>query len=145
MRKVISIDPGHKKCGILLADVEGLFVIDGKTVINSSVIKLIEDWREKYIIDLIIIGNGTTSRYWQGKFIDNEIGPIELVDERMTTLLARSRYLELCPPKFIFRWIPKTLIPPPANLDAVVALILIENYFGKKLEWKSPVELRIWP
>ncbi|KGG16682.1 MULTISPECIES: hypothetical protein [unclassified Prochlorococcus] len=145
MTNVIAIDPGHKKCGLLLAEINGLNVIDGKTVEKSSVIKLINSWRSAYSVELILLGNGTTSKYWNDQLSLNGIGIIKVVDEAMTTLRAKTRYLELCPPKLVFRWLPSTLIFPPKHLDAIVALILIEDYYQKKFNWEKPIEIRIWP
>ena len=59
MRIVISIDPGNQKCGLLLADLTNLSVIYGKVVKKNYVIKLINQWKNIYSIDLIILGNGT--------------------------------------------------------------------------------------
>ena len=145
MRYVIAIDPGHKKCGVVLADLNNLIVVDGKTAKKSSVIQIIQDWREVYNIELIIIGNGTTSKYWQFELLSNGLLPVQVVDENRTTIRAKARYLELSPPWLIFRWFPKTLILPPPNLDTVVALILIEDYFDIKLKWEVPIELKTWP
>ena len=145
MKKVIAIDPGHKKCGLVLADLECSVVIDGKISINSSVINLIKYWRENHSIELILLGNGTSSKYWQSELLTENISPIQLVDERMTTLRARERYLEIFPPEFLVKLIPKGLILPPKNLDVIVALILIEDYFQIKLRWSKSIELKIWP
>ena len=94
---------------------------------------------------MIILGNGTTSKYWKTELYSNNINPVELVDEASTTLRARGRYLELSPPNFPTNLLPKTLIFPPSNLDAVVALILVEDYFAKQLEWKQPIQVKIGP
>ncbi len=145
MRIVISIDPGNQKCGLLLADLINLSVIDGKVVKKNYVIKLINQWKNIYSIDLIILGNGTTSQYWKSKLYSNNISPVKLVDEARTTLRARERYLELCPPKFPISLVPRPLLLPPSNLDAVVALILIEDFSNKQLKWKKPIEIRISP
>ncbi len=144
MKKVIAIDPGHKKCGLLLADVECSLVIDGKISLNSSVINLINYWRENHSVELILLGNGTTSNYWQSELLAANISPIQLVDEKMTTLRARERYLEIFPPEFLIKLIPKGLILPPKNLDVIVSLILIEDYFQVKLRWSKSIELKIW-
>ena len=145
MKKVIAIDPGHKKCGLLLADLECSLAIDGKISLNSSVVNLINYWRENHSVELILLGNGTTSKYWQFELLSENIYPIQLVDERMTTLRARERYLEIFPPDFLVKFIPKGLILPPKNLDVIVALILIEDYFQIKLRWSKSIELKIWP
>ncbi len=145
MKKVIAIDPGHKKCGLLLADLECSLAIDGKISLNSSVVNLINYWRENHLVELILLGNGTTSKYWQSELLAANISPIQLVDERMTTLRARDRYLEIFPPEFLLKLIPKRLILPPKNLDVIVSLILIEDYFQVKLRWSKSIELKIWP
>ena len=145
MKKVIAIDPGNKKCGLLLADVDDAIAIDGKISINSSVVNLINYWRENHSVELILLGNGTTSKYWQSELLAENISPIQLVDERMTTLRARERYLEIFPPEFFVKFIPKGLIFPPKNLDVIVALILIEDYFQIKLRWSKSIEFKIWP
>ena len=143
MKKILSIDPGHKKCGLLLADIEDLVVLSGKIVKHSSVIELINFWKRTNTVDLILLGNGTTSKYWKSELFANQISPVKLVDETSTTLRAKWRYLELCPPNFLFKLLPKTLIPPPENLDAIVALILIEDFLDKKLSWEKPIEFKI--
>ncbi len=145
MKKVIAIDPGHKKCGLLLADLETSIAVDGKISINASVINLIKAWRDKYSVELILLGNGTTSKYWYSKLLSAEIYPVQFVDERMTTLRARERYLELFPPAGLLKLLPKGLILPPKYLDVIVALILIEDYFKIKLRWSKSIELKICP
>ena len=145
MKKILSIDPGHRKCGLLLADIEDLVVLSGKIVKHSSVIEFINFWKRTNTVDLILLGNGTTSKYWKSELFANQISPVKLVDETSTTLRARWRYMELCPPKFVFKWLPKTLLLPPENLDSVVALILIEDYFDKKLFWPPPIQFKIEP
>ncbi len=145
MTLLISIDPGNQKCGLLLADLKKSIVISGKIVKKNFVIRLINDWIHNNSIDLILLGNGTTSQYWLSQLNSNNIRPVKLVDEASTTLRARERYLELSPPNFPTNLLPKTLIFPPSNLDAVVALILVEDYSKKKLKWEKPIEIRIWP
>ncbi len=143
--KVISIDPGQQKCGVLLADLTKLRVVFGKIVEKEKVISLIRSWIENYSIECILLGNGTTSKFWESELIANKIDPVKLVNESHTTLRAKERYFQLCPPRFIFSLFPKALILPPKNLDAVVALILVEDYFQKRLEWQSPIEIKISP
>ncbi len=145
MRNILSIDPGNKKCGVLLADIQDSIVISSKIVQKPHVIDLINLWKKNNTFDLVLLGNGTTSKFWEAKFLSNQISPVQLVDETNTTLRAKSRYLELCPPNFLFWWVPNTLILPPKNLDAVVALIFIEDYFDKKLTWPKPIEFKTWP
>ena len=122
-----------------------LSVISGKIVRKTYVISLLKDWINTHDIDLILLGNGTTSTYSKTELYSNNINPVELVDETGTTLRARGRYLELCPPQFPISCLPKTLLFPPSYLDSIVALILVEDFTKKKLDWKEPIEIRIWP
>ncbi len=145
MNTIVSIDPGNQKCGLVLADINKLSVVKGKVVRKTHVIKLMNEWNNIYDIDLILLGNGTTSKYWFSQLNSYKFSSIKLVDEARTTLRARERYLELSPPKFPVSLLPRTLLVPPSNLDAVVALILIEDFIKKKLEWNKTVEIRIWP
>ena len=141
MSRIVAVDPGKYKCGLVLADIDRCLVIDGKVVLSSQVNQLIEDWQAFSVIDKIILGNGTTSNYWGQKL--SLFSDIEVVDEKNTTLRARERYWELWPPSGLFAWLPRGLFLPPNNLDAVAALILLENYLGKELSWEGSHEFKI--
>ncbi len=145
MRKIISIDPGHQKCGIILADLDELLVIEGKIVKKDYVIELISNWHQDHQIKIVLLGNGTTSQYWKDKLIANKISPVILVDETRTTLRARERYMELNPNKFLFEMFFRILLFPPKNLDSIVALILIEDYLDRKFKWLKSIDFKTWP
>ena len=142
MSNILAIDPGKKKCGLLLADLDFGIVLYGRVVDYSAVIALIERWRSKEHFDSIILGNGTSSQFWQKKL--KGLAPIEVVEEKGTTLRARERYWELWPPGIWLRWLPRGLIVPSTHLDAVAALVLLEDYLNQKLEWPGHSDFRIW-
>ena len=143
MRRIVAIDPGSKKCGLLLADLDKKLVLDGRVVDKSAVIDLITIWKSQATLDGILLGNGTTSQYWLG--ILKDLAPVQIVEERGTTLRARNRYWELWPPAIWCRWLPRGLIIPPNHLDAVAALVLLEDHFCKKLQWRGSKDFKIWP
>ncbi len=143
MNRIISIDPGQKKCGLLLADLSKDLVLDGRVVIKSSVIEIIPLWHETEAVSSILLGNGTTSKFWLNLL--SNFNEITLVEETGSTLRARERYWDLWPPKGLFRLIPRGLILPPEPLDAVAALILLEDHIGRKIAWNQPRDFRIWP
>tara|TARA_Y100001968_G_C19370035_1_gene724627 strand:- start:558 stop:995 length:438 start_codon:yes stop_codon:yes gene_type:complete len=145
MSKIISIDPGHKKCGIVLVDKELREVIDGKIVSRKSVIGLINYWNKKFKIDLIILGNGTSSNYWKLEIEKESFIPIKLFEEKNTTLRSRYRYWELWPKNIFLRLIPSGLIIPPENLDAIAALLILEDYLKIKFSWPQKSNFKIWP
>ena len=92
-------------------------------------------WNRRYLFDKIVLGNGTSSEDRLNSLKDKY--PIELVEEKGTTLRARNRYWELNPPSIWIRWIPKSLLLPPENLDALAALVILEDHLQKKLSWKD--------
>ena len=143
MIRLIAIDPGKKKCGLLLADIDKGLVLDGRVVAHFAVIELINSWKSEGYVDGIILGNGTSSKSWEKKFKD--LAPIQIVEERGTTLRARSRYWELWPPGIFLRFLPRGLIVPSQYLDAVAALVLLEDYLNQKLHWPGSPNFKILP
>ena len=91
MSRVITIDPGKSKCGLVLAE------ISEKKVYEAIILKseLLKNYVRNLIaaedISLIIIGNGTTSREIREKlhFFKKEIITFE---EKNTTYRAKARY-----------------------------------------------------
>ena len=135
MSRLISLDPGLNKCGLLLVDKELRIVLDGRVVAKDAVINLINFWQDKYSIELILLGNGTSSNYWKLEIEKNTSVAIELFEEKNTTLRARSRYWELWPKSFFLSLIPSGLLVPSENLDAVAALVLLEDYLKIQFKW----------
>ena len=123
MAKVITIDPGKSKCGLVLAE------ISEKKVYQAIILKseLLENYLRNLItaedIDQIIIGNGTTSREIKEKlnFFEKEIISFE---EKNTTYRAKARYFELFPISGLKFLIPREIFILNKNLDAISALIL---------------------
>ena len=143
MAKILSIDPGKSKCGLVLAE------INKKKVHQAIIIKseLIEDYvrnlntLEK--ISKIIIGNGTTSREIRGKldFFKKEIITFE---EKNTTYRAKSRYFEIFPISGLKFLIPREFFILNKNLDAVSALIILEDYCKIKFTLNKNINFKTW-
>ena len=143
MTRLVALDPGSKKCGLLLVDLEKALVLDGKVVECSHVVDLIMSWRDKGDLKGIVLGNGTSSNFWYMKL--ESFFSIEVVEEKGTTLRARKRYWELFPMPRWLNWLPKGLFVPSKPLDAIAALILLEDYLEMKLHWSEPMNFKIWP
>ena len=143
MSKVISIDPGKSKCGLVLAE------ISEKKVYEAIIIKseLIEGYIRNLIsfedISKIIIGNGTTSKFIKEKlnFFKKEIITFE---EKNTTYRAKARYFELFPIKGFKLLIPREVFIMNKNLDAVSALIILEDYCNYKFTFSEDIEIKTW-
>ena len=143
MAKVISIDPGKSKCGLVLAGTIGNNVYEA--IILKS--ELIEDYvRNLNIIEdisQIIIGNGTTSREVKDK-LDFFKKEIIIFDEKNTTYRAKERYFELFPIKGLKFLIPREVFILNKNLDAISALIILEDYFKMKFTLSQNIDFKTW-
>ena len=143
MSKLISIDPGKSKCGLVLAG------ISEKKVYEAIILKseLIEDYvRNLENIDdisKIIIGNGTSSREIVEK-LDFFKKEIIFLDERNTTYRAKARYFELFPISGLKFLIPREVFILNKNLDAISALIILEDYFKIKFTLNQNLDLKTW-
>jgi RNase H-fold protein (predicted Holliday junction resolvase) len=145
MSLFISVDPGNKKCGLLLADVKSGNVIEAGISSLNKFSDLISTWNQNYQISKIIIGDGTNYKYFENVLKQKNILNLNFVNERGSTLRARFRYWEMWPPNYFIRWLPKEMLFPPENLDAVVALILLEDFLKCTLIWPENVSIKIWP
>ena len=143
MFKVISIDPGKFKCGLVLAE------INEKKIYKAIILKseLLEDYVRNlnYVEDIskIIIGNGTQSREIRKKldFFQKETISFE---EKNTTYRAKERYFELFPISGLKFLIPREFFILNKNLDAISALIILEDYFKMKLTFNQNIDIKTW-
>ena len=143
MLKLISIDPGKYKCGLVLAE------LNEKKVYEAIILQseLLEDYvRNLYIFDdisNIIIGNGTTSREIREKlnFFKKEIITFE---EKNTTFRAKERYFELFPNIGLKLLIPREFFILNKNLDAISALIILEDYCKMKFTLNQNIDFKTW-
>ena len=140
----ISIDPGRKKCGLLLANIQSGKVIEAGIASLNKCYDLVSFWNENYNIRKIIIGDGTNCNYIKNELKRKNFFDINYVNEKGTTLRARFRYWEIWPPNYFIRWLPKEILFPPENLDAIVALILLEDFLKFPLIWPDKVEIKTW-
>ena len=143
MPKVITIDPGKSKCGLVLAE------ISEKKVYKAIILKseLLENYVRHSIaaedISQIIIGNGTTSKEIREKlyFFKKEIITFE---EKNTTYRAKARYFELFPISGLKFLIPREVFILNKNLDAISALIILEDYCKTKFTLNQNIDFKTW-
>jgi len=143
MPKVITIDPGRSKCGLVVAE------ISKKKVYEAIIIK--SNFLENYVRNLtiseeisqIIIGNGTSSKEIKEKlyFFKKEIITFE---EKNTTYRAKARYFELFPISGLKSLIPREIFIINKNLDAISALIILEDYCKKKFTLIQNIDFKTW-
>ena len=143
MFKLISIDPGKNKCGLVLAE------ISKKTVYKAIILKteLLEDYVRNLNtvedVSKIIIGNGTTSGEIIKKldFFKKEIITFE---EKNTTYRAKARYFELFPISGLKSLIPREIFILNKNLDAISALIILEDFCKIKFSLNQNTDFKTW-
>ena len=143
MPKVIAIDPGRSKCGLVLAE------ISEKKVYKAIILK--SEFIENYVRNLItaedishiIIGNGTSSREIKEKlyFLKKQIITFE---EKNTTYRAKARYFELFPITGLKFLMPREVLILNKNLDAISALIILEDYCKIKFTLNENIDFKTW-
>ena len=143
MPKVITIDPGRSKCGLVLAE------ISEKKVYKAIILKseFLENYGRNLInaedISKIIIGNGTSSREIKEKlyFFKKEIITF---DEKNTTYRAKARYFELFPISSLQFLMPREGFILNKNVDAISALIILEDYCKIKFTLNKNIDFKTW-
>lgn len=129
---ILGFDPGRDKCG--MAVMASNRQIQFQQVVESSkAISTVERLCQQLPIELIVMGNQTTSKSWQQKIATNLTisTPVVTVDERNSSLEARDRYWQMYPPQGLTRLIPQGMRIPPRPVDDIVAILLIERYWQK--------------
>ncbi len=128
---IISIDPGREKCGIAAVHQEK-GVLQKNIIPTQDLPSIIQEWLTKYDTEIVIMGNGTSSRdaknLLEKILINGQAIAVTLVDEYRTTDDGRRRYWQENPPQGFWRLIPVTMQTPPQPVDDYVAVILAERY-----------------
>ena len=143
MFKLISIDPGKFKCGLVFAELSEKKVYKA-IILKSELIKeYIRNLNKVEDISIIIIGNGTTSEFIKEKldFFEKEIITFE---ERNTTYRAKARYFEFFPIRGFKFLIPREVFILNKNLDAISALIILEDYCQMKFTLHQSIDTKTW-
>ena len=143
MNKLISIDPGKCKCGLVLADLHQKRV-DQAVVLNTALLpQYLKNLNSVENISKVIIGNGTTSseNIEKLKFLKKEL---IVVEEKNTTFRAKKRYFELFPIRGLRNLLPKEIFIMNKNLDAVSALIILEDLYNDKFTLSEDIEIKTW-
>ena len=145
MTRVVAMDPGRSKCGLLLADTATNTVLQGMVIPSADVLDQLRVWMadtqgDTAQIAELVIGDGTSSMIWQQQLPASL--PVRVVDETGTTLRARERYWQLWPARGWKLLLPKGLRIPSGDLDAIAALVILEDHLDRPLQWPGPDPLR---
>ena len=143
MFKVISIDPGKYKCGLVLAEITEKKVYKAIIIKSELIGDYVRNLNNVEDISKIIVGNGTKSCEIIQKldFLKKEIITFE---EKNTTFKAKERYFELFPLKGLKFLIPREVFILNKNLDAISALIILEDYCKMKFTLNKNIDFKTW-
>ena len=143
MFKLISIDPGKYKCGLILAEISEKKVYKAIILKSELLADYVRNLNTVEDISKIIIGNGTASSEIREKlnFFKKEI---ILFEEKNTTFRAKARYFELFPIRGMKSLIPREVFILNKNLDAVSALIILEDYCKTKFTLDQKIDFKTW-
>ena len=143
MSRLLSIDPGKSKCGLVLAEISEKKVYKAIIIQSELIEKYVRSLNDDEDISKIIIGNGTTSREIRKKidFLKKEIITFE---EKNTTYRAKARYFELFPISGLKFLIPREIFILNKNLDAISALIILEDYCKMKFSLSQNIDFKTW-
>ena len=131
MTKYISIDPGSYKCGLIFADFKSKIVLKAIVIESSYLVQSIKTFIGKDKNIKVLIGNGTSSNHHVKSlgFLENNL---TIVEEKNTTFRSKERYFEIFPIKGIKRFLPRDVFLQNVNLDAIAALVILEDYLNCK-------------
>lgn len=125
---ILAIDPGREKTGIAILNNDS-DVLEHKIINSEDLISQIKNLFNDYVINLIVMGNGTSSRkkynLLKQEFMDVKI---VLIDEYRTTDEARKLYFQENPPKGWKKLIPLGMQVPPVPVDDYAAIVIGRKY-----------------
>ncbi|WP_172185742.1 pre-16S rRNA-processing nuclease YqgF [Microcoleus asticus] len=129
---ILGFDPGKDKCGIAVMSTDNN-VSYHEVVPSESAISTIQSLCEQFSIELLVLGDQTTSKSWKQKLTQSLSPALKIVrvDERYSSLEAKERYWQMYPPTGLDRLIPQGMRTPPRPVDDIVAIVLIERYLNK--------------
>ena len=143
MFKLLSIDPGKYKCGLVVAEISEKKVYEAIILESESLVDYVRNLVKAEDISKIIIGNGTNSKEIRVKlnYLKKEIITFE---EKNSTYRAKARYFEIFPIRGLKFLIPREVFILNKNLDAISALIILEDYCKMKFTFYQNIDVKTW-
>lgn len=128
---VLGIDPGTRKCGYAVVAAPGVPPLELGIVPTEDLAGTVRTMLAKFPIRAIALGGGTHAGA-VGAVVRELAIPVEVVDERETTLLARQRYFSAHPPRGWRRLVPRGMLLPPRPIDDFAALLIAERLLSRE-------------
>jgi len=129
---ILGFDPGKDKCGVAVMGTDRNISYH-QVVPSESAISTIQSLCEQFPIDLLVMGDQTTSKSWKQRLTQSLSPSLKIIqiDERYSSLEAKERYWKMYPATGLNRLIPLGMRTPPRPVDDIVAIVLIERYLNQ--------------
>jgi len=129
----LGIDPGTQKCGVAIVTDASTPPLALEIVPFSEFAVRIASLITLHRVRAIALGGGTHATV-VGAMLNGLGPPVDLIDERETTLRARTRYFAANPPTGWRRLIPRGMLLPPRPIDDFAALLIAERFLQAERE-----------
>ena len=143
MTKILAIDPGMFKCGVVIADINQRIVLEALVIKSNNLLSYAEKISKKEDKLKFIIGNGTSSQRYISELKELNSNLV-IADETNSTYRAKQRYFEIFPLKGLKNFLPKEIFILNKNLDALAALVIMEDHFNFKFEISELISIKTW-
>ena len=143
MSRVISIDPGKSKCGLTIVDMEEKKVYEALVIRSSLLLNYVRRECKKDKRIKILIGNGTGSKNFV-KPLNKIASDVIIAAEKNSTYRAKERYFDIFPLKGIKSILPREIFIINKNLDALAALIILEDFYRIKFDVSEMTGTKTW-
>ena len=143
MSKAISIDPGMYKSGLIIADLTQKKVCKAEVIQSRNLLGYVANIYHNDDNLKFLIGNGTSSKQFI-KGLSKLVPDLIIVEEKNSTFRAKKRYFEIFPLSGFKYFLPREIFILNKNLDALAALIIMEDYFNCKFEMSKKINTKTW-
>lgn len=126
---VLGIDPGTRKAGFAIVNSSDGAVVDLGIETIDALLARAKMLVERHEVVTIALGQGTNANALNGSLASLGV-PVRLVDERETTLRARSLYFADHPPRGWRKLIPLGMQVPPRPIDDYAAVLIARRYLA---------------
>ena len=143
MSKVLAIDPGLSKCGVILADIKEKKVYEALVIKSHLLLKFVKKKYQSEKNLQLLIGNGTSSKNFI-KYLNKFEPDLIIAEEKNSTYRAKQRYFDIFPLTGIKCFLPREIFILNKNLDALAALIIMEDFFNIKFDVIEKIKTKTW-
>jgi RNase H-fold protein (predicted Holliday junction resolvase) len=124
---VLGLDPGTRKCGYAVVTAVDAPPLALGIIPIEALAERLREVLAATPVALAAVGRGTNASVVAD--VVRSLGvPVELVDERETSLLARARFFADHPPRGWRRVVPRGMLLPNRPIDDYAALLIAERF-----------------